>query len=500
MLAVLPVTAMGAETAAPGLWDAAFYSWSVAALVFYSVTIATLRQWIWLSYGAWASLLLLLWSSLDGTLAYWLNAGQHFRNLSPLVIGSATATAGYLLFASRLESPHRLTSLRIPLLGLAALSLLPVPLYYLSGSFVPGYLLLNTLMMVMAVAAIFPPITWRTLSWGIRVLAMAWPVVFAAVALPVYLAHFLGEGFTRRQLDVFNRYGFLVYVSFALSFAVMNVLAQAREKREAEREAVLSAQRAADAALALERAEQAYEKTRQVASYRSRQLADASHDLKQPIAALRAAIDRQQRVDRHRDTERIREAVEYLDLLAASYGADGQAGIPTATSSPLADENTDTGDPLRRESIPLAILLDTVARMFEADALQRGVTLTVRSSTLQVVAPPLAVMRCLSNLVSNALQHAHAGKVLVGVRRRRGAALVVVADNGRGMTSADLNAALARGAKGPDSSGSGLGLAIVTALAEQHELNFTCSSSPGKGTLASLTLPLAQAHTITEGD
>ncbi|MDZ7668748.1 MAG: HAMP domain-containing sensor histidine kinase [Gammaproteobacteria bacterium] len=486
--------AEGAEAADPDLWDAAFYTWSVAALVFYCVTIATLRQWMWLSYGAWAALLLLLWSSLDGTLAYWLNAGEHFHNLSPLVIGSATAAAGYLLFASRLEPPHRLTRLRIPLLSLAALSLLPVPLYYLSGSFVPGYLLLNSLMMVMAIAGIFPPITWHTLSRGTRLLAMAWPVVFAAIVLPVYLTHFLGEGFTRRELDIFNRYGFLVYLSFALSFAVMNVLAQASEKREAERQAVLSDRRAADAALALERAEQAYEKTRQVASYRSRQLADASHDLKQPIAALRAAIDRQQRVDRHRDTERIREAVEYLDLLAASYGTDEQADTPESPASTPIDVNMDTGDPLRRESIPLSVLLDTVARMFEADALQRGVTLSVRPSTLQVLAPPLAVMRCLSNLVSNALQHAHAGKVLVGVRRRFGTALIVVADNGRGMSSADLHAALTRGAKGPDSPGSGLGLAIVSELAEQHDLCFACSSIPGQGTLATLTLPLTQAH------
>ena len=68
----------------------------------------------------------------------------------------------------------------------------------------------------------------------------------------------------------------------------------------------------------------------------------------------------------------------------------------------------------------------------------------------------------------------------------------VVLDNGSGMSAEECARVMDAGEKGAGSDGEGLGLAIVQRLAAEQNLDFRLASRVGKGTCASLTLPVWQ--------
>jgi len=96
----------------------------------------------------------------------------------------------------------------------------------------------------------------------------------------------------------------------------------------------------------------------------------------------------------------------------------------------------------------------------------------------------------LSNLIANALRHAHrGGKVRVDASEVAGGVGIVVSDDGEGIPAELLPRVFDRFAKGGDSPGSGLGLAIVRDIVEAHGGAVSVSSTHGVGTEVRLTLP-----------
>jgi signal transduction histidine kinase len=220
-----------------------------------------------------------------------------------------------------------------------------------------------------------------------------------------------------------------------------------------------------------------------LAQAKSEQLAMASHDIRQPLASLRLALERLTGADGAPAAAAYgaRESLDYLQKLAEEYSADTTASEP-ATTTPTAGPH-----------FAIATLLRNVDLMFREEAEAKGLAFRCRASTANVQGDAISAMRLVSNLVANAIKYTEHGKVLVGCRRLRKAIRVVVADTGRGIQPDELSRVLLareRGSAARETEGHGLGLARASTLARQNGYGFDCRSRPGKGTVFFVDLPL----------
>lgn len=214
---------------------------------------------------------------------------------------------------------------------------------------------------------------------------------------------------------------------------------------------------------------------------KSRFLAAASHDLRQPMHALGLFVAEL--------AERLRGS-EHRTLI-------GQIEESVGAMEDLLDALLDMskldagGVSVRRSQFPLQPMLSRIAEDSGADALQRGLRLKLRATRLWVESDPLLLERILINLVSNAVRYTQRGSILIAVRRRGDDAVIEVRDSGPGIPAEahDMifeefyqlqNPARARG------QGLGLGLAIVRRLAGLlgHEVNVR--SRPARGSVFSV--------------
>lgn len=98
----------------------------------------------------------------------------------------------------------------------------------------------------------------------------------------------------------------------------------------------------------------------------------------------------------------------------------------------------------------------------------------------------------MTNLVSNALAHAAATRILVALRPQRERVSFMVLDNGAGMDEKTLGEVLQEGFKGEDSNGQGLGLNIAQELCRGQQMTFNMRSAPGDGACVCVSLPRAR--------
>ena len=215
-------------------------------------------------------------------------------------------------------------------------------------------------------------------------------------------------------------------------------------------------------------------------------VAEAAHELRSPLAALRLQVQGLQRApdDAVRQLaaqrllagiDRATHLVEQL-LVLARQQAQPSSGDPAAPVS----------------LVPLAaqVVADAAPQ-----ALARGIDLGLGEAAEGQVrghAEPLRIL--LNNLVDNALKYTpEGGKVDVTVRRDAGALVLAVEDSGPGISEADRARVLDRFYRvpGSDVAGSGLGLAIANAIAQLHGTTLALDRSPGLGGLRiALRLPL----------
>jgi signal transduction histidine kinase len=230
---------------------------------------------------------------------------------------------------------------------------------------------------------------------------------------------------------------------------------------------------------------------------RSRFLAAASHDLRQPLYALTLfsaalAVDESdpQRLDR---IAHIQECVQSLDHLF----------------SELLDLSRLEAGAVQVEisEFPLDRVLAEVNRTFSMVAEQRGLELRIPPTRYWVRSDRVMLTRMLNNLVSNALRFTRRGGALVGVRPSGpGRLKVEVWDTGSGITPEHLphvfdefyriddeaDAGLDDGSH----SGLGLGLATVQRLAELLDTTVQANSQPGRGSVFRFDLPLAYTGSL----
>jgi two-component system, OmpR family, sensor kinase len=196
-------------------------------------------------------------------------------------------------------------------------------------------------------------------------------------------------------------------------------------------------------------------------------VADAAHELRTPITALRLQL---QRLRRSGDASAREQALAELEAGIARSQRLVEQLLQVARAEP-------DGRPQRRVRVDLAALVrETVGRHSQrAEAL--GIDLGALADAevwLDGDADPLGVL--LDNLVENAIRYTPAGGTVdVAATLDQGAPLLSVRDNGPGIPAAERERVFDRFYRGEDAhalardaSGSGLGLAIVKAIAERH--------------------------------
>jgi two-component system, OmpR family, sensor histidine kinase MprB len=201
-------------------------------------------------------------------------------------------------------------------------------------------------------------------------------------------------------------------------------------------------------------------------------VADASHELRTPIASLRANIQTLREADRlpAHEREALRaDVVEELDELTALV-ADVVELARGAAPSDLADE------------VRLDHVVEAVVERAGARAGGR-VDFQVRTEPTLVRGDPRRIHRAVSNLVDNAVKWSPAGGA---VELELAGGALTVRDHGPGFAESDLPRVFERfyradGARGLP--GSGLGLAIVRQAAEAHGGSVQAANAPGGGAL-----------------
>jgi signal transduction histidine kinase len=227
-----------------------------------------------------------------------------------------------------------------------------------------------------------------------------------------------------------------------------------------------------------------------LAQRQTEQLATASHDIRQPLASLRISMSRLTGADRVSPMvlEHFKRSIEYLDALATRYLGSTRESPPGANAPPTGMQ------PAPGAPFAVSVLIESLDLMFRQEAETKGLGFRRRSSALQVRGDAMAAMRILSNLLANAVRYTTTGRLIIGPRRRAHSVAVWICDTGPGMTAEQIGVALAgKPHDCPDAAtgGSGLGLGIASRLAAQSGFVLRIRSTPGKGSIFSLEMPLA---------
>lgn len=214
--------------------------------------------------------------------------------------------------------------------------------------------------------------------------------------------------------------------------------------------------------------------------------ADAAHELRTPIATLRAEIETAARQERSRD-----EHERILDSLGEEVSRMGRIVEDLLTLARLDLRQ----HALRKEAVALRPLLEETRELWEEPAEARGIAIDVQGEDVEIQADTVALRRVFSNLVQNALQYGREGdRVVLKVGRRGDRAQVRVEDSGPGIAPEHLPRLFRRfyradPARSRNTGGAGLGLAICKSFVEAHEGFISVDSDLGGGTVFTIDLP-----------
>jgi two-component system OmpR family sensor kinase len=212
-------------------------------------------------------------------------------------------------------------------------------------------------------------------------------------------------------------------------------------------------------------------------------VADASHELRSPLAILRAELD--VALMGESSHEELRRAV-----LSASDEAERLSAL--AEDLLLLAEADQGRLPIERRPIEVGETLERLRERFARRARDAGATISTRASPgLSAVADRLRLEQALGNLIENSLSHG-ARQIIVQSRRRDDALELHVSDDGPGFPPAFLPLAFERFARAERSRtapGAGLGLAIVRSIARAHGGDAHVANVAGGGAHVWLSIP-----------
>ncbi|EJN05392.1 PAS-domain containing protein [Phyllobacterium sp. YR531] len=249
--------------------------------------------------------------------------------------------------------------------------------------------------------------------------------------------------------------------------------------------------RTAELTLANQQLAKAQKRAEEANIEKTRFLADAGHDILQPLNAARlyssALIER---LGDMRESDLVQNIDSSLEA------------VESIISALLDISQLDTGALKPVISVfRLDALLQQIGRDFSPVAHEKGLELRIVATSAIVTTDRNLLRRLIQNLVSNAIKYSRSGRILVGVRKQGEFVQLKVCDTGIGIAPSKLDyifrefARLAEGMK--ESDGLGLGLSIVERIGKILDLDIVVSSVVGKGSVFSVTIPLSNALALS---
>ncbi len=217
----------------------------------------------------------------------------------------------------------------------------------------------------------------------------------------------------------------------------------------------------------------------------------ASHDLRQPLAALKLLL-----FDLGRNLEDPRQ--KHLVEVMTSSVTMMQRFVQNLIEYESLTAGLAVPDP---EPILVEALFKDLASGLTEDERTKAATLRIATSRRAVLADKALLDLCIGHLVENAMTHGGAGgKVLLGARRAGDAVRIEVWDQGPGIQGAEaveIFQPFQRAATTSTEGGSlGLGLSIADACARQMGTRIHVCTREGSGSRFSITLPAASRPTL----
>jgi signal transduction histidine kinase len=218
-------------------------------------------------------------------------------------------------------------------------------------------------------------------------------------------------------------------------------------------------------------------------------LAAASHDLRQPVAAVGLLSgllrDRLRGTPLHDMTLRLMDAVRAMETLL--NGLLDLSRLEAGAIKP------------HWQAVDLGAMLARISSHEQESARQRGLSLRVHATDAVAYSDPILLEQMIRNLIGNALRYTQRGGVLVGVRQRGSHLLIQVWDTGQGIAREDQQRIFddfvqLDNAERNQAKGLGLGLAIVQRAAQLMGSQVKLTSRVGKGSCFTIEVPAAKAR------
>jgi two-component system CheB/CheR fusion protein len=239
--------------------------------------------------------------------------------------------------------------------------------------------------------------------------------------------------------------------------------------------------------------EQAKQQAERANAAKSRFLAAASHDLRQPLQTLHLLQGLLAKVVKGEGTQKL---IARFDQTLA--------GMSSMLNTLLDINQIDSGA-VRVEKVTFRIgdLFDVLRDEFACHADDQKVALHVVPCSLSIHSDPRLLEQMIRNLLSNALKYTKRGKVLLGCRRRNGKLSIEICDTGPGIPEEELQAIFEEyrqldNAARERSQGLGLGLSIVKGLGNLLEHRVYVRSHPGRGSVFGIELALPESRTARQ--
>ncbi len=216
-------------------------------------------------------------------------------------------------------------------------------------------------------------------------------------------------------------------------------------------------------------------------------IADAAHELRTPLAVMRAGAD----VALSREQSPTAYRTFIADMLEESKRlsklSDDLLALARGSSNASVSQDVDLGT-----------LVRGMCDLTRPYAEERGLTLSYAGPESSVVIYGVAhdIQRALMNVITNAVDYTPHGSVAITLGRESNDAFVCVVDTGIGIASEDLPLIFDRfykadSSRGVRKNGAGLGLAIVKEIVERHGGFVDIKSQLERGTTVTLRFPLA---------
>ncbi len=474
-----PALAQGASSGAL-VYDTVFYSAFITLLFSFFLINFALKNRIGVFYSILFCLTLaLVWMLEGGIERLWPSLGE--ANVKRLSYGLGFFTAAFGLYTAEqaidARSKMGLVTKIIGWLSGGALFLMVLSIFWPSALMA---LLANFMLMAMFASHAISTASWRRHNEKQQTAPFLISLILLAMT-GLALVWFLLVGFNgsvSKSTLLRSIYGLTALPSMV---AIVLALIDMRQSRETALGNMLSmAQKEAKTASALLEMEKNYAKAREIAASRSRNMKSFSHDFGQPIASMQAELEELKSQMDAASLGRLKQGLDYFSALI------DELSLTASKENVVQEENAG-----QAEEISANMLLSLLDKMFATEARAKNIDLRLIPSDKIFLAPAVSLIRIASNLVSNALAHSGASKIIVGVRQKQSRLWLIIGDNGKGLEESVAGDCFAEGVKGASSKGSGMGLAITREAARACGFDLRVESENGRGTLFCIAIPVA---------